>query len=52
MYHSMIKPCLFREKLDILLRAKWDHPVVHVIIENLKNVIYFDNMPASVDRLT
>ena len=28
MYHSFIKPFLFRAKRDILMRAKWDNPVV------------------------
>ena len=49
MYHSLIKPCLFQAKCDILMRAKCDLPVVHVIFEN---AIYFDNMLVSVDRLT
>ena len=26
MYHSLIKPCIFRAKWDILMRSKWDHP--------------------------
>ncbi|KAK2183538.1 hypothetical protein NP493_307g01032 [Ridgeia piscesae] len=31
MCHSLIKPCLFQAKWDILMRAKWDQPVVHVM---------------------
>ena len=56
MCHSLIKPYLFRAKWDILMRAKWDHPVVHdmhviLSLKHIKNAIYFDNKPVSVNRL-
>ena len=41
-------------KMGYTNTGKWDHPVVHVmhvIIKNIKNAIYFDYMPISVDRL-
>ena len=60
MYHSLIKPCLFRAKWDMLMRTNWinNNCACYVVLvflyfalKNSKNAIYFDNMPVSVDRL-
>ena len=54
MYHSLIKPCLFRAKCDIVMRAKWDQQLCCYVVffvfllKNIKNTIYFDNEPVSV----